>query len=209
MVLESEPAHGHGHKTGLPWLDIVVAVSVVFISLLSLVVSIVHGRTMEKLVHENERMVAASTMPFLTFGTGQIDPATGRPRVSFMVTNGGVGPAIVDWLDLRYKGVAYGDPADFVRACCAANMRGRAMPTGMYFSNLSGSILAAHDRRDILVAGGKTDPATLKSLASAPRDLDLRACYCSVLEQCWITDFSNHRPRPVPDCRVPAGVEPW
>lgn len=45
---EHEHGHGHGHKTGVPWLDIIVAVSAVFISVVSLVVSIAHGRTMER-----------------------------------------------------------------------------------------------------------------------------------------------------------------
>jgi hypothetical protein len=41
--------------------------SAIFISIVSLIVSIHHGRTMEKLVAANEKQVEASTLPILRF----------------------------------------------------------------------------------------------------------------------------------------------
>ncbi len=49
-LIAPEHGHGHEHKTGIPWLDAVIAASVVFISLLFLMVSIQHGKSMEKMV---------------------------------------------------------------------------------------------------------------------------------------------------------------
>lgn len=91
----------------MPWLDIIVAVSAVFISVVSLVVSIAHGRTMERLVDQNEKIVAADTLPFLMFYSSDVDPQTYGKRVSVELKNGGVGPAVVDWLEVRWRGKAY------------------------------------------------------------------------------------------------------
>ena len=55
-----EESHAHGPRTGLPWLDLILAGSAIFISVLSLIISIHHGRTMEKLVAANEKQVKAS-----------------------------------------------------------------------------------------------------------------------------------------------------
>jgi hypothetical protein len=60
LPAESEHGHTHGHKTGIPWFDVAVGASAMFISVVSLVVSIEHGRTMEKMVQQNEKMVAAT-----------------------------------------------------------------------------------------------------------------------------------------------------
>jgi hypothetical protein len=42
-----------------------------------------------------------------------------------------------------------------------------------------------------------------------PGEMTARACYCSVLNECWITDFQQSRPQPVKDCRAPAGLKRW
>ena len=70
-MMEHE-SHAHAHYTGLPWVDLVLAGSAIFISIVSLVVSIHHGRTMEALVAANEKQVEASTLPILRFTTGNV-----------------------------------------------------------------------------------------------------------------------------------------
>ncbi len=62
MIPESEHGHHHHHGTGVKWLDLIVAVSAIFMSVVSLVVSIKHGKTMEEMVNENQKMVAANTI---------------------------------------------------------------------------------------------------------------------------------------------------
>ena len=71
-MIEHE-GHSHGHHTGIKWLDLILAGSAIFISVVSLVVSIHHGRTMEQLVAANEKQVKASTLPILRYGTGNMN----------------------------------------------------------------------------------------------------------------------------------------
>jgi hypothetical protein len=63
-MIEHE-SHSHAHHTLLPWLNLVIAGSAIFILIVSLIVSIRHGRTMEKLVAANEKQVEASTLPII------------------------------------------------------------------------------------------------------------------------------------------------
>lgn len=69
-MIEHE-SHSHARHTGLPWLDLILAGSAIFISIVSLIVSIHHGRTMEKLVASNEKQVEASTLPHPPLRDGQ------------------------------------------------------------------------------------------------------------------------------------------
>jgi hypothetical protein len=199
----------HGHGSGIPWLDVIVTVSVVFLSLLSLVVSIEHGRTMEKMVEQNQKLVVASTLPLLNVGGSQLDPVTNKPLSRLVLANNGVGPAIIEWFQIRYKGVAQ-TPETFLGACCAQALGKGGDRSGFIYSNISGAILPARETRDLITikpigSGYKL----LQAYEDARKDLSISACYCSVLEECWEADFEHKRPQPVKECKVAPGEKLW
>src|SRR6185312_6585786 len=195
-MIEHE-SHSHGHHTGIPWLDLIVAGSAIFISVVSLIVSIHHGRTMEKLVAANEKQVRASTLPILRFGTGNM--SDNMHMIHFNLANGGTGPAIIEWLRLKWDGQPTAGPQDLLNRCCSDGNRLKARST--YFDLASGNTLPARERQIVFsIRPGDADPELYRKL-----DLDARfkveaeACYCSVLDDCWITDFRN-QPREVKAC---------
>src|SRR5690242_3553010 len=102
-------AETHAHKTGHRWVDMVIAFSALFISVVSLGIAILHGRTMED-------MVAANSWPFLAYGAGTntIDDVL---TIHMHVVNTGVGPAKIESAELVWKGVAYRRDQDFLKAC--------------------------------------------------------------------------------------------
>src|SRR5690242_21820846 len=132
-MIEHE-SHSHAHTTGLPWLDLTLAGSAIFISIVSVIISIHHGHTMEKLVAANEKQVKASTLPILRFTNGNMQE--NERVIHFDLRNGGTGPAVVEWLRLKWNGQPApagvpGDPAvgsqgwlqgprDLLDHCCRA-----------------------------------------------------------------------------------------
>src|SRR5689334_20882491 len=104
-----EVEHHHHHRTGRGWLDITLAVSAVFISLMSLFLAIQHGRVMEK-------MVEASTWAFVTVASSTADAASFSPHPRLTVLNKGVGPAKIEDLEIFYQGVAQPGPHALVKA---------------------------------------------------------------------------------------------
>jgi hypothetical protein len=209
FVPEDGHDHAHGHGTGVKWLDIMVGLSAMFISIVSLVVSIQHGRTMEEMVDQNERMVTANTLPLLQLFGSDYDDSANAPLYSYNLKNTGVGPAVIDWFDVRYKHESYGDPGKFLHACCMAPGSTAHVPDGIFYSNVSGTVLPARETTKLLVVTGKAPADFMSRLAQAKNDIDIRACYCSVMEQCWITDFGRVRPTHVASCPVPKDVNPW
>jgi hypothetical protein len=211
-----ELGHGHahhGHGSGVPWLDVIVGLSAVFISVVSLVVSIAHGKTMEKMVDQNQKLVVASTMPLLSIVGRNVDE-TGKPMIQVTLSNGGVGPAIIGRFEVRYKGVLYTSEADLMRACCAASWHKahQSVRPKIYYSNISGFILPA--RQDLYPITIKPDQngMDLYKAFNTVRDSDdltYHACYCSVLDECWETDFDHKRPQPVAQCKVDPNEKLW
>ena len=66
--------HHHAH-TGRPWLDTVLALSAVVISLFTAVLAFQHGAAMERMVKENEHMVQANTWPYMSIYFSTVDSA--------------------------------------------------------------------------------------------------------------------------------------
>ena len=208
--MAEEHAHHHGHGTGVRWLDIIVAVSAIFISIVSLVVSIEHGRTMRALVEQNEKLVAASTVPVLDFNSSNLDDATDKPYFKFTVKNGGVGPAVIDWFELRYKGVPYDKPMPLLRACCAdALAKNKVKGNTLWYSNITNTILPPRDSFDPITLRPDIGGEILRAFQQARPAITARACYCSLLDECWTTNFDGSRPTKVDRCISQPNAVVW
>jgi hypothetical protein len=203
-MTEHEP-HSHAHHTGIPWLDLLLAGSAVFISIVSVVISIHHGRTMEQLVAANEKQVEASTLPILRFTNGNMADDNVR-AVHFDLRNGGTGPAIVEWLQIKWNGTATNGPGDLFDRCC----RPPQQAVSLWRNMASGMTLPAGQSELVLsLRAANTDPAFYERLDTDARfKVDAEACYCSVLDMCWITDFKA-RPKPVKACAAIPDNQRW
>lgn len=208
MLTETESGHSHHHHTGIHWVDLIVALSAIFISVVSLAVSIGHGRVMEQMVKENQKMVAGSTMPFLTEQGNEFDAATGRPRLRVILKNGGVGPARIEWFEVRYKGVPYIFD-DLLPACCRSALPKGDVWSGAFYSGVSGTILPPRESIDFIDLRPEVGKDLMNALNNARRDITYSACYCSVLDECWQTDFSSTHPKRVEECHAPPGNTLW
>ncbi len=189
MVADMGPElehHHHHHHTGRRWLDMVLAVSAVVISLISLFLAIQHGRVME-------RMVEASTWPYVSMGTSTANP-DGTHHITVWVVNKGVGPARVDSLEVFYQGVAQPDPQGLLGAIVKPSDPGHKF--SVLKSDVIDNVLSAKDTVNIVdLPPNDYDPAEYLRLARAVSDLEFRVCYCSVFEECSVLD-SRKSPRP-------------
>ena len=70
MNPEHEAPHV-AHITGSRWLDLTLALSAMFVSIVSLAVAVHHGNAMD-------RLVAANSWPFLMYSTDNMDPQGNR-----------------------------------------------------------------------------------------------------------------------------------
>lgn len=204
-MIEHE-GHSHGHHTGIPWIDVILAGSAIFISVVSLIVSIHHGRTMEKLVAANEKQVKASTLPILRYVTGNLE--NNVKMVHFNLTNGGTGPAIIEWFRLEWDDQPTTGPQDLLERCCG---RGKPVKTGTTLTDVaSGTTIPARDRRIVFaLPADAADPELYQLLDHEARyKVRAEACYCSVLEDCWITDFKD-QPREVKSCEPIPENQRW
>lgn len=204
MSLDVE-AHteSHAHKTGHSWVDMVVAFSALFISVVSLGVAILHGHTMEEMAEANARLVAANSWPFMAYGPG-VQTENGVRHASMKVYNSGAGPAKVETAELVWKGVAYRSNWDFLKACCGFDPAlGERFDTGI----VPNQVFRVGVETVFLKFKESIDPAVFAALQRAmlSRDLQLNVCYCSIFDECWQSDLTKLSLKPP---RVKACVRP-
>jgi hypothetical protein len=193
MDADVEAPHRH-HHTGNRWFDITLAGSAIFISLISLFVAIRHGTTME-------RLVEANTWPNITYGTGNEDDA-GNPVISLTIKNTGVGPARIDSFELFYDGKAMATMKDVYAACCAAKAPNAKMSYA--YSVVADQVLPAREKIEFFTFPAKGNSVDLFNLFNIERfKIAVRACYCSVFEECWIRDTRVRKPERVKSCPAP------
>lgn len=196
MTPGPEVEHHHHHRTGRGWLDVTLAVSAVFISLMSLFLAIQHGRVME-------RMVEASTWAFVTVTSSNADATSFTPHARLTVVNKGVGPAKVEDLEIFYQGVPQPGPGALVNAI----LKGGGKETHGYIkSDVHGIVLSAKEEVNFLDFNvSKYSPDQYTVLSHAITTVQFRVCYCSVLDQCAVVDSRKdaRHPETVKACPVP------
>jgi hypothetical protein len=210
-AIEGEPisldvethAESHAHKTGHKWVDMTVAFSALFISVVSLGIAIAHGRTMEKMAEANARLVGANSWPHLSYGAGVVTTG-GVRKVDMKVANTGVGPAKIESAELVWKGIAYGRNQDFLQACCGLDP---ASGTAFDSDLVPYLVLRAGEQINFLAFTESASPSVFAALqgAALSRDLQLHVCYCSIFDECWKSDLTTLtlKPEPVQACVQP------
>lgn len=191
-------------KTGRPskdTLNLIVAVCAVLISAASFVATYVQS---EAALQE----VKAETWPFLQIDHGNVDPDTNADDIYYYLENAGVGPAYVKSFILRYEDKPVLSFPNFVRTCClaegekigATTAEGSVQVRGVTDtpSNLilpSGGQVAV-----FVVQSEKNSQEIWKRIDNARWKLKAKACYCSILEECFETNFVDD-PIEVKVCR--------
>ena len=163
-------------------LDIIIAASAVVISLVSLWVAL-------RTDHTQEELLRSSVWPYVQYTKSAAD-AEGRRQLVFELRNLGVGPAIVRSFAVSYDGHFVATLDDLLRACCP-----RTQGHIVHSSTIAQSVIVSRDAiAFIQVPPELFDRTTYRQLDAARRHVEVLACYCSVLGDCWVLDSKTEGP---------------
>jgi len=196
---QTDSVQPRASRVGQRWLDLGIAGVAIVISLFSLAVGFYNAQS-------QQRMVAATSWPFLSYGTSQVSK-----RLTLEIGNEGVGPARLKSLAVRYHGREANGLAHLLQICCGLpagpgwaqlNKIGgvtlESRPVGLYRPGQSIPIVVL----DRTVANAKI----WDRLAQARLHLSFEACYCSVLGDCWTSNLDPvSDPKRVDRCQAVNG----
>jgi hypothetical protein len=192
-MLEAPEVEHHHHHSGHRWVDIMIGCTAVFLSCVSVFIAIHHGQTMEKLVEAN-------SWPSLSYGSSNSSDTGNADDITFDISNNGVGPARVDTLQVFYKGVPQPSFVDLLKSCCGAKGKKVSYAT----SKIVDEVLPARTTTHFIRLLHSVSPDIWDAMNRERTQMDVLICYCSVFEECWISDTRTRRPARVDQCDQPA-----
>lgn len=195
------------------WLDkenvnLMVAVCAVLISAASFYATYVQSTVAE-------RQVRAETWPYIQISSGNYDLQKEQRRIYVTAENVGVGPAHLISFQLFYENEIVSSIGQLIAKCCldvGETLRGedgRMKPEyGMAItSSPSPSIVPAGEEK-IAFSQVFTEETRVfwEKLDKARFKLTGKACYCSLLDECFETEFYGE-PVPVKACKAQPGLD--
>ena len=197
MIEPAEPPHHHHHRTGIRWFDLIMPLAVLTVSIASLLTSLHSEKSMEALVEQNRRLVHAQSTPLLTYDTG--NDRSGKPVITMTLTNVGTGPAEVYWFHAAdAQGLNDSGGALTARVL---QLDPHSRPESQEVSSV---LMRSGEDRSIFAwprpTGNQAALAEWEKLNHDRFHLKMSACYCSMFEECRITDFSLRAPKAVTSC---------
>jgi len=193
--------HHHPHGTGMRWLDITLGVAATVVSLVSLWLGLHSAHSMEKLVAANSypyvELMRSSSGTTPLPGTNQV-----RDIVEYELINNGVGPARIEWVEMRFKGKPVENITALLDACCRAdkyNYDGLNRRGG-----IEGALIRPGTSVKMFTWTEQLTPnADFKALHRQMNDIEYSACYCSVFDECYVRTSEGRKPEPVKQCTAP------
>jgi hypothetical protein len=215
MDVETHAPHVHHHKTGIPWYDMALPVAALFVSLVSIFIAWHHGRVMQELVHENDRIVQAESLPYLDIYTSDLAEDLKTPTLRLTVQNQGVGPARLAEVVLTVNGRPVPDFNTLVDHCCARGLlQAKGSDVKKYRGIRNGEVVLSSLRDRMIRPGEAVDafawPMTPENKQIVERlqsglasdAVNIAVCYCSVFDECWVRTDHDRRPTAVKQCPI-------
>ncbi|HLY04649.1 MAG TPA: hypothetical protein VKR31_02775 [Rhizomicrobium sp.] len=192
-------------KSGNRLFDVAITICILLVSVSSLIIAIVHSRTLERMADANVKLVEANSWPYLDYGTGNVGGNDGT-AIELRITNDGVGPAKIESAELKWNGVAMHNALDFLRACCGYRYD---KSNGLWIDLITGRVLRPGETITfITLPRSATDADAWNRLNQVRlnRSLAVDVCYCSVFDECWNEDVlqMSLTPRRVDRCTTPS-----
>lgn len=213
MDVEIERPHVHHPRTGHHIHDLILPVAALFVSFVSILIAWDHGKVMKELVHQNEKLVEAESLPYLDIYTSDLEHDNQTPAFRLTVQNQGVGPARIAEVAMTVRGQPVPDFNTIVDHCCAPGLLRAANRGTKQFRGIRSGEVILSTLRDRMIRPGEAADAVDWRLTSdnqavvdqlkrgfASDLVNVSICYCSVFDECWIRNDEDKRPMPVKQC---------
>ena len=184
----------------LHWLEYGSTVVALFVSIVSLWVAVRTEQANSRMVDANYKMVAAASWPFLQVRTSNSDD--GRKTITLQMENAGVGPAKLQSFEVFWRGQAFSNSTRLLEACCGLNTKAPYLVT----TAPTTGVLRAGDSLKFLKYDQTPDNDAVWKAFDRARfsELTYRVCYCSVFDECRVSDLKSQREQVVKACPKPA-----
>lgn len=123
----------------------------------------------------------AAVWPMLQMAINDYDVDAGEPVFRIMARNAGIGPARISGFRVTVGGEVQSDWNQTLTALAGSH-------EGVLRSYFSGRVLSAGEEVEVVLARGDIARKALAKAYAAPTRLAWEVCYCSVFDECWVSN---------------------
>lgn len=167
-----------------------------FVTVPTLVISLALAYATFVQADATRKIQRSETWPFISYGTSNISPE-GTEVIAFNLANDGVGPARLKAIEFLYAGRPMTHPRAFLQRCCGDS---QANPTPFMSSPVDGVLRPGEITHFIRLVKSPANAAIWDRLQVERWKVTIRACYCSIFDDCWVLDSRTKDPQPVDVC---------
>ncbi|MBV6652515.1 MAG: hypothetical protein KI786_02090 [Mameliella sp.] len=166
----------------------IISYSAILISLMSLVALMYQTSIMREEQQLQRKAQLKSTMPYMMIANSNY----GGPNYAIIISNKGVGPALIDSTVIMYKDSAYlMDLPTFLYE----QIPGLREVDHLYHSNITpGQLISPGETIEIIRIDNSQESADQFLKALAPIDLNFRLIYRSVYDERWVLSSDSYYP---------------
>lgn len=183
-------------KFHLDKLNLLIAICAIAISLASFYATYLQASAAEK-------QVKAMTLPLISFGHGNYDPDSKKNAINLIVSNSGMGAAIVHSVNIIYQGEKISSWNQLLTNCCGEEFEHyqklytkqfksgeRKLEDGGFVSETWHKFILKpqSDMKLLTLYMGNTDQGLWQTLNNERWQMTTEICYCSLLDDCFLTD---------------------
>jgi hypothetical protein len=197
------------HRRGLlgllkDYAEVLVSVAALVTAVAAVVITIEQTKVMREEAELERRNARISVMPSVWVGT-HIGDTAGDAHFKIVLTNKGLGPAVIERVDVNYKGEPVGNWDALARKMAADIGSAKDFQGGVLLSSRSpvspGLMLEAGGDAVPLNVVESGDLEGLKLLMRGAPYLQVTVCYCSLYGDCFQAELFR-RPEKVVACEA-------
>lgn len=180
------------------WLKLLPAMMIghLLITVPTFVISIALAYATFVQADATHKIQQSETWPYISYGTSNISDE-GVEEITFMLGNDGVGPARMKQLEFLYDGRPMKNPRQFMQLCCGDSP---SRPTAFRSSAFEVVLRPGETTRFIGLVKTPENAAIWDRLNAERWKVAVRACYCSIFDDCFVLDSREADPQPVKVC---------
>ncbi len=183
-------------------MEVFVSLAALITAVAAVVITLEQTKVMREEAELERNNARISVLPSVWLST-YIGDAEGESYYKVVLTNKGLGPAVIERFDVTYQGEPVYNWDELARKMAAHVGSEKSFENDTLRSSRSpvspGLMLEAGGEAFPIQVNGSMEPDGILLLLRASRDMRIRLCYCSLYRECFRSELFQ-RPEPAETC---------
>ena len=202
MIDEPNPKRRSLRETIGSHMEVFVSLAALITAVAAVVITLEQTKVMREEAELERKNARISVLPSVWLST-YIDDTDGEAYYKVVLTNKGLGPAVIERFDVSYQGLPVYNWDELVRKMAAHVGSEKSFEEDYLRSSRSpvspGLMLEAGGTAYLIQVDNNSDPDGIRLLLRGSVNMEMSLCFCSLYGDCFYTELFK-RPQEIDSC---------